>query len=173
MDIILDNLFLIIVFIVMVVSYIRKKAATVGRDKQKGPEKKKSGFFGAVDKLKVLLEEAAEEQKAKMAPGGETGRKGRGFQPAELLREESGGMDGGMDAFAEDLGALPDFVDDVSPPKPPVRKAPVKKPPPARPAPAAAKSPLPDTGFAMNDLQKAIVWSEILGPPIALRKDRS
>ena len=53
-----------------------------------------------------------------------------------------------------------------------------------RPAPveAAAKSPVPivpgkkisprDLPYAKEDLRKAIIWSEILAPPLALREDR-
>ncbi len=176
----MDNLVTIIILIFIVTSFLRRKAAALKKPDPK-KKKKKPGLLDSLSNLKTMLEEAAETHQAKTEPAGDAGRKGRTIPAAEFFRKKPVDSLEGLEAFAGDLDALPDFVEEVvPPPAPPVRKRPparkarkAKAPPPRPERPEEEKTSLPDTGFGLNELQKAIVWSEILGPPIALRKDRS
>ncbi len=174
----MDNIGTIIIIIFIVLSFFGKKKKAA--DAKKAGQKKKPGLLDSLGNLKAMLEEAAESHKAKTEPAGDAGRKGRAIPASELFREKREAPDLDLDMFAEDLDALPDFVEDVVPPAPPVRrrpsirKAPEVKAPPSRPArPEGEKKPLLDTGFELNELQKAIVWSEIIGPPVALKQNKT
>jgi hypothetical protein len=162
----LITLIIIIITVVSVVSRIRTK------------EKSKSGARPAAGselgtKLKAFFTEiqrSFEEQTPKGPAGASR------WQRLQDAGQAKGPPERSYELSYEDLE-----LEEEKPPAAPVKKAPVRRPASDSPKPAVAppvdSAPAPcapkplDAGTAScpESLRKAVVWSEILGPPVALR----
>lgn len=168
----MDTIITLIVIAIMVVSVISQIKA-----KQKAkPGAKPSNTGGWVAKLNTFIadiQKKIDEQSKESSPG---------------LAEWRQLMDGGnagisqTDVPDDSLGDLVFEEDDVpvlpekKPPVRPVRaqakpsdKKPVIPDAPQRPALRARKTTLSTMAGNRADLRRAVIWSEILGPPVALK----
>ena len=150
---ILENLFPVIILLIIIITTIfkRKKA------KDTGPEGKPSLWKQVVSEIMEKVEEKQKTTKARMQPIQDVDH--------ELILED------------EDLPPVRDTVE---------KSRPVRKPP-SLPRTGRQKSFSPKiqekasvkkpesyniSDYSVKDLQKAVVLSEILGSPIALREEK-
>jgi hypothetical protein len=165
----MENLITLIVFIIMIVSVVNKFRAKT----KPGGKPAKSG--GLMDKLNAILQEVQDNIE-------------------QQQRKDSGDPSGWDQVMDEDERPKvrqhypePDSLNDLMleeelPPPPPTKTRPREHRMAGRerkkPVTAAVKHPVPGRkkcrrpGISMRRarLRKAIIWSEILGPPVALRK---
>ena len=154
-----EYLILIIIFLVYVVSMVLKRVRAGSKSEERGVGRSHPGLQGKLDKFLSRIKAEIEAANPKGS------------------NEETGWEE-----------YLPQEEDDVSPVRdepPPERIEPVIEKKPVlkvRPAQAATvserKKPvgggkiiLPGLEFGIQDLRKAVVWSEILAPPLALRDE--
>ncbi len=154
-----ENLIWVILFLVYMVFIFLKKTRAASKSEERGVGKSRTGLKGKLDEFLSRIKAEIEAANPKGS------------------NEETGWEE-----------YLPQEVDDVkpvldeSPPEriePVIEKKPVLK---VKPAPARTvsksinpvvdgKKTLPGLEFGIRDLRKAVVWSEILAPPLALRDD--
>ena len=139
-----EHLIWIIIFLVFVVSVIIKKVRAASRTSEKGIAKRPPEWK---EKLKKFMTQAQ-----KMAREGDT---------------------------LEDLGPIRKEISSErieqaieKPPLPKIKPALVKADAEGIEAAVSGKEILPkDLEFGIQDLRKAVIWSEILAPPLALRDE--
>jgi hypothetical protein len=163
----MDNLFTLIAIIIVVVSVVRKIKA-----QQKSPSGATAPGGGWITKLNAFLADI--QRKMEQQPSG----RATGASGWDQL------LDGGSQANSlEDL----EFEEEEIPPSPP--PMPIVTPSrayknrsdnqqiipagPRRSARCSEKQPLLRVARNRAALRKAVVWSEILGPPVALKNSRS
>lgn len=173
----MDNLIPVIIFLIVIWSIFSKIKQ---QKKQSGAGGKPARTGGLVDRINAFLSDVQRQMEEEAA-------KRQGSGPADLtdwsrlVDEQEAEMP--ARPMAED--SLDDLVLEVEAPvpeykpKPPVRPPrpaarglrKVETPPPAPPQPAMAAvgEPTAKRAGSRADLRRAIVWSEILGPPVSLR----
>ena len=160
----------LIVLVWLVWSFVRKKKK---KKKAAAASAPKQGLLSQVtDRIRLFLKEL--EKKATEAPRTAEGAKGDA-SPWDLLAADKGPRHWESDeAAAEDDAPLQRAHAGLKTQGGPAssEKAP-SAPLPVVAKPVNAKSaPRPDyLNFAPDNLRNAVVWSEILSPPLALRKD--
>ena len=148
----------VIIFLVYMVFIILKKTRAASKSEERGGGRSRPGLQGKLDKFLSRIKAEIEAANPK-GSNEETGWEK--FLPQE-----------------EDVKT----VRDASPPEriePVIEKKPVLKvkPAPARPASKSikpvvdGKKTLPGLEYGIRDLRKAVIWSEILAPPLALRDE--
>ena len=147
-----ENVIWIIIFLFYVVSVILKKVRAASKPGNQGVAKKPPEWREKLNKLFAQIQQQAAREE-------ET------FEDLELAREE-----------------VPfDTIEPVIEKSPlPKRKplVPERKPSVVadakrlKPAVSVKKSQPKDLAFGIQDLRKAVIWSEILAPPLALRDDK-
>jgi hypothetical protein len=150
-----ENLIWVLIFLVYIVSVILKKARAGSKDGKVGAAKSRSGWKAKLDQYLTRIKQEMEASKRE-GPGADTVWE-------ELMQSEEDPL---QPAREETI---------------PVRKAPLIK---EAPAPiiesvikkvaagstvSADRAGSNDLSFGVQDLRRAVVWSEILAPPIALR----
>lgn len=174
----MENLItVIIILLIAFVSIIRKISAKQAQ-KQSSGSPAQAGLMGRINAFINEIQQRIEEQQAREdSPSAdewqqlmEEGAPSRRYQ--EALDDQI--MEGGFD--------IDDHPEEITPTRRPEAKPMPSPQPPSPPAmpPARAKADLgiPLLGSTMSgaNLRRAIIWSEILGPPVALREpggDRS
>ncbi len=164
------SIIFVMIYIVGIIWWNKKKAAAKKAGGKEAGEKKAKGPK-LIRKLEQFLEQAQREKEAR------SGEPDMGSQQWLKLM--------GMPVAGQTQPPA------VAPPPPPMPEEPVPPPPPKTPRAAAhekrtndrivhlepgmvpktAPADSPIAGFArLTQLQQAVAWSEILGPPVALRK---
>ena len=161
----LITLIIVIVTIVSVISNIRKQQRN--KSPQAKPKKQQEGLFA---KLSAALSEMQQQMEAGAA------KRTSAKTPWDQLMDAAGGgrvQTEPVDASLEDL-ILEEDTPQPQRAKPASRIATArraeKRKAPTEPEPMARRRP-PHYPTGRNRLRKAIVWSEILAPPVALRED--
>ena len=164
----MENLIDYLIPLIVILSFLsfksKRKKAKAKEEASSEPKKKSPGLFG---KLNKLMEEYYEADQKEVPP-----RQSEDDDPWEHDPWER---------RPEPAETKPEVVQVEAPvplPKIPLK---VEEPRDETPTPVTVKvrqvSPKPaDMGYQLRnvrkqDLRKAIVWSEILGPPVALKKD--
>ena len=153
-----ENLIWVILFLVYMVFIFLKKTRTASKSEERGGGRSRPGLQGKLDKFLSRIKAEIEAANPK-GSNEETGWE-------EYLPQE------------EDV----ETVRDASPPEriePVIEKKPVLKVKSAPAGPVSerkkpvvdGKKILPGLEYGIQDLRKAVVWSEILAPPLALRDD--
>ena len=139
-----ENLIWFIIFLVFVVRVFLKKVRVASKASEKGVAKKLPEWKEKLNKFISQVQQMAEERDT-----------------------------------PEDLGAMREEISSerieqakVKPPlpkiKPSLEKADAES---IEPAVLGTKIPRTELGFGIQDLRKAVIWSEILAPPLALRDE--
>lgn len=163
----MDSIITFIVIIIMVVSIVSKLKA---KPKQ-GKAPARGG--GLIDKLNAFLEQAQKNLEQQNRQNREAS-----YEWDQLMEEE----EPEQQVYYE-RDALEDLIIEEEPPPPPripprePRRARLERERKERPAAATMKTPPPARrgqqrkGIHMGrrQLRKAIIWSEIIGPPVGLR----
>ena len=153
-----EHLIWIILFLVYMVFIFLKKTRAASKSEERGGGRSRPGLQGKLDKFLSRIKAEIEAANPK-GSNEETGWE-------EYLPQE------------EDVKT----IRDESPPEriePVIEKKPVLK---VKPAPARTvsesikpvvdgKKILPGLEYGIRDLRKAVIWSEILAPPLALRDE--
>jgi len=153
-----EHLIWVILFLVYMVFIFLKKTRAASKSEEGGGGRSRPGLQGKLDKFLSRIKAEIEAANPK-GSNEETGWE-------EYLPQE------------EDVKT----IRDESPPKrrePVIEKKPVLK---VKPAPAGTvsesikpvvdgKKILPGLEYGIRDLRKAVIWSEILAPPLALRDE--
>lgn len=164
----MDDIITIIIFIIMIISVVNKFKT------KKKPGEKPSKSGGLMDKLNAFLQEVQNniEQQKKQDSSGHSGWDQVMDQDEQYKVRQ----------HYPEPEPLEDLVLEEAPPPPPPkkirhresrlatreRKRPVTATV-AHPAPSAKKICRKRIPMGRARLRKAIIWSEILGPPVALR----
>ena len=155
-----ENLIWILIFLVFIVSVILKKARAGSKDGKVGTDKSQTGWKAKLDKYLARIKQEMEASK-KGGPGADTVWE-------ELMQSEEDAMEPAREK-AYSVATKSVIEREPSPKTNPV----IKKVAAESTVPAAyAKDAQPKyLSYGIQDLRKAVVWSEILAPPLALRDD--
>jgi hypothetical protein len=145
-----EHLIWIVIFLIYVVSVILKKVRTASKTGNQGVAKKLPGWREKLNKLKAQIQQQAAGQEDSFEDL-EPGKEEVPFDNIEQVIEKP---------------PLPKMKQSVPKRKPSVMKADAKR---LKPAVSVKKSRPKDLGFGIQELRKAVIWSEILAPPLALR----
>ncbi len=167
-----EDLIWVIIFLIYVVSVIWKKTRATSKAGKKGPAKRRPAWKEKLDKFISRVQQELEAAKK------EGSKKETGWE--RVLPREDDEPELAMEEVA--LKRLEPIRKEISPERvePVIEKTPSPKIKPAlvdavpeRMAPAVAeKEVLPeDSGYGIQELRKAVIWSEILAPPLALRDE--
>ncbi len=154
-----ENLIWVILFLVFMVFIFLKKTRAASKSEGGGVGKSRTGLKGKLDEFLSRIKaeiKAANPQGSNEQTGWE-----------EYLPQEVDGVKPVLDE------SPPERIEPV------IEKKPVLK---VNPAPARAvsksikpvvdgKKTLPGLEYSIRDLRKAVIWSEILAPPLALRDE--
>jgi hypothetical protein len=165
-----EDLIWVIIFLLYVVSVIWKKTRAASKDGKKGPEKRRPAWKEKLDKFISRVQQELEAAKK------EGSKKETGWE--KVLPRKDDELELAMKEVA--LKELEPIRKEISPERvePVIEKRPSPKIKPAlvdavqeRMDPTAAeKEGMPeDSGYGIQELRKAVIWSEILAPPLALR----
>jgi hypothetical protein len=141
-----EYLIWIILFLVYMVFIILKKTRAASKSEERGGGRSRTGLQGKLDKFMSRIKAEIEAANPK-GSNEETGWE-------EYLPQEEAVK----------------TIRDESPPEriePVIEKKPVLKVKPV----VDGKKTLPGLEYGIRDLRKAVIWSEILAPPLALRDD--
>ena len=145
----IENLIGILIFLIFIVSVIRKKARAGSRDEKAGTAKSQFGWKAKLDKYLTRIKQEMEASKRE-GPGADTVWE-------ELMQSEE---------------TSPEIREPViekarsSTIEPVIRKVSAKS---TEPSACARETPSKDLSYGVQDLRRAVIWSEILAPPLALR----
>ena len=161
---------LLFLFFVLPAILKRRKKKAAEKTKPVQASGKKTGFSGIGNALREFVKEMERQvQEAKAAERQTSGTPDRG-SVWDLLDDREPETE---TAERASVGRRTD-LDDVVSPAPMTRATPVADSPPARtkrpPKPVPTCIPRVRTALPASALQQAVVWSEILGPPKALRQ---
>jgi len=139
-----ENLIWIIIFLVFVVSVIIKKVRAASKTSEKGIAKRLPEWKEKLNKFMSQVQQMA--------------REGDTLEDLGPIRKEN---------FSEKIEQAI-----VKPPLPKIKPALVKADAESIEPAVSGKEILPkDLEFGIQDLRKAVIWSEILAPPLALRDE--
>ncbi len=138
-----EYLIWVIIILVYAVSVIIKKGRAASETGEKGIAKRPPAWKEKLDQFMSQVQQMARQEDA----------------PEDLGRIRTETADERIKAAVEEP-SLPE-------PKPVVVKARAER---INPAVAGKGTPSNDLEFGIQDLRKAVIWSEILAPPLALRK---
>ena len=155
-----ENLIWVLIFLVYIVSVIIKKARAGSKDGKAGAAKSRSGWRAKLDKYLSRIKQEMEASK-KEGPGADTVWK-------ELMQTEEDTMEPARKETSP--VARESVIEKATSPKtkPVFEKVAAES---TIPAPYAKEAQPNYFSFGIQDLRKAVVWSEILAPPLALRDD--
>ena len=137
-----EHLIWIIIFLVFVVSVIIKKVRAVSKTSEKGIVKRLPEWKEKLNKFMSQVQQMA--------------REGDTFEDLEPIRKEISSE------------RIEQAIE--KPPLPKIKPALVKADAESIEPAVSGKEILPkDLEFGIQDLRKAVIWSEILAPPLALR----
>ena len=145
----IENLIGILIFLIFIVSVIRKKARTVSKDGKAGTAKSQFGWKAKLDQYLTRIKQEMEASKRE-GPDADTVWE-------ELMQHEETSPESREPVIEK---ARSSKIEPV------IRKVSAKS---TVPAAFVKETPSIDLSFGIQDLRKAVVWSEILAPPIALR----
>jgi len=144
-----ENLIWVLIFLVYIVSVIWKKARAGSKDGKAGAAKSRSGWRAKLDKYLARIKQEMEASKKEGSD-------------ADTVWEEL------MQSEEASPVATKSVIEKAPSPKtnPVIKKVAAESTVPATYAKEAQPTYL---SYGIQDLRKAVVWSEILAPPIALR----
>ena len=153
-----ENLIWILIFLVFIVSVILKKARAGSKDGKAGAAKSRSGWRAKLDKYLSQIKQEMEASKK--------GGAGADTVWEELMQSEEDPLE---PARKETSPVARESV--IEKTRSPKTKPVFDKVAAENTVPAAfvKETPSIDLSFEIRDLRKAVVWSEILAPPLALR----
>ena len=155
-----ENLIWILIFLVFIVSVILKKARAGSKDGKVGTDKSQTGWKAKLDKYLSRIKQEMEASK-KGGPGADTVWE-------ELMQTEEDTMEPALnETFPESIA--PEIKKAES-----AKREPVVREVAAESTVSAAdtkRAGFNDLSFEIQNLRKAVVWSEILAPPLALREN--
>jgi hypothetical protein len=140
-----EDLIWIIIFLVFVMSIIIKKMRAASKTSEKGTVKRLPGWKEKLNKFMSQVQQMARE--------------------GDTLK------DSGPNLWKE---LSPESIEEAKekPPLPKIKPALVKADAKSIEPAVSGKEVLPkDLEFGIQDLRKAVIWSEILAPPLALRDE--
>jgi hypothetical protein len=141
------NLIWVLIFLVYIVSIIRKKARAASKDGTQASTKNPSGWKAKLEKYLTRIKQEMEASK-KEAPGADTVWQ-------ELMQSEENSAEPAPQKTTPERRT------------PVIKKAAVKS---TEPAAFVKASPAKGLSYEIQDLRTAVIWSEILAPPLALRE---
>jgi len=181
----IDTLIFILVFLAVVISNI-KRILTEGKKKKDAEQPEQKGQPGKTDFLQKLVEKVVSRIQEEVAPQVKETRS-REAEPGKLSGWDA--IVGREDSFEpsydeEDVheehdehGYVPLELDEeeLSEIKEPEKEVPPQPEvvlTPEEPSdPEQYPEPTPSV-YSVRELQKAVIWSEIIGPPVALKEDQ-
>lgn len=155
-----ENLIWVLIFLVYIVSVIIKKARAGSKDGKAGATQSRSGWRAKLDKYLSRIKQEMEASK-KEGPGAETVWE-------ELMQSEEDALEPAREKASP--VATKSVIEKATSPKtnPVIKKVAAESTVPT----AYAKEAQPNyLSYGIQDLRKAVVWSEILAPPLALREN--
>ena len=155
-----ENLIWVLIFLVYIVAVILKKARSGSKDGKAGAAKSRSGWRAKLDKY---LSRIKQEMEASKKEGSDADTVWE-----ELMQSEEDALE---PARKETSPVARKSVTEKAPSQkivPVIRKVSAES---TIPAPYAKEAQPNYFSFGIQDLRKAVVWSEILAPPLALRDD--
>ena len=151
-----EHLIWVVIFLVYVLSIILKRMRAASKAGDKGilrPQWKK--------KLDEFLSKARQEMNAGTQEGSEKETDWERFLPQE---------DDAPEPLREEMSPQKIARVEEKTPSPTIKPAPVKAVAESTaPVVSGKKIPQKELAYGIGDLRKAVVWSEILAPPLALR----
>jgi hypothetical protein len=153
-----ENLIWVLIFLVYIVSVILKKARAGSKDGKVGAAKSRSGWKAKLDQYLTRIKQEMEASKRE-GPGTDTVWE-------ELMQSEEDPLEPAR--VGASSGSIDPAIKKAESPK---REPVIKKIAPETTVSAAYKKRpgSNELSFEIQDLKKAVIWSEILAPPIALR----
>jgi len=138
-----ENLIWTLIFLVYIIYAILKKLRAASKTGKEAAKKKAPGLKEKLEQIMTQLQQTSGEEDT--------------LEDLEIVQQE----------IAQQ--PMPEAVEKPPPPKPKpvVRKTHTQTP---KPAVSPEERPIYDLEPGIRELRKAVVWSEILGPPVALRR---
>jgi len=165
-----EDLIWVIIFLIYVVSVIWKKTRAASKAGKKGPAKRRPAWKEKLDKFisRVQQElEAAKKEGSKKETGWERVLPREDDEP-ELAMEEVALKR--LEPIRKEISSERIEKAIEKPPLPTIKPALVKADAESiEPAVSGKEILTKDLEFGIQDLRKAVIWSEILAPPLALR----
>jgi len=155
-----ENLIWILIFLVFIVSVILKKARAGSKDGKAGAAKSQSGWRAKLDKYLAQIKQEMEASKKEGSDADTVWEELMQYEedPPEPARKETSFES--REPVTEKTRSLKI--------EPVIKKVAAES---TIPAPYAKEAQPNYFSFGIQDLRKAVVWSEILAPPLALRDD--
>ena len=153
-----ENLIWVLIFLVYIVSVILKKARAGSKDGKAGAAKSQSGWRAKLDKYLARIKQEMEASKKEGSDADTVWEELMQYEedPPEPAREKASPV--ARESVIKKARSLKI--------EPVIKKVAAEGTVPAAYAKVAAPN---DLSFGIQDLRKAVVWSEILAPPLALR----